>query len=1011
MKLFRRLLAFVGLIITPTLGLASQPTIVSSPTNVSACASGQVTFTVTANNAVSYQWQVRTSPTGLFTSLSEAPPYSGTNTATLTITNPTTGMNGYRFRCIAIGTPSNLTATSNAGLLTVNSVPTAPVISASGPTTICAPGSVTLSGNTGGLGVWNNNSTASNLTVTQSGTYFVTRTNVCGTASSNSIVVTVNPQPTAAVISAIGTTQICGNGSVTLSGNVNGTWNNSSTSASITVSSNGSFFVTNSNNCGTVTSNVISVSVTQIPAAPVVSPPSPYCQFSAASPLSATGSNLRWYTVPSGGTASTTPITPSTSPHGTFTFYVASSMVSCESARVPIQVEVKPQPAAPTLQVAQGSENPFCFGGSTTLTASPSTSILWSTGETTASITTTSAAQFSATYVSATSGCTSAPGTLSVVKKPALTAAISGALTGCGPTTTLTATENVGYPAAVAYQWIRPDNQSVLGLSQVFSTNGLYQLNVIPADGCPSVQTTATINLTNVATPTISGQTGLCPNGTATLQASASSVVWSTNATTSSISVSNAGSYTVTAQQNGCTATSLPFVVSNIPGPVAPAISASGGLSICTGQTVTLSGNTNGTWSNGATTSTISVGSAGNYSVTVSNSCGSSVSNTLSVIQLSSPAQPQISGASGFCPASSTTLVASNGQQGITYNWSAGPQGNASYPITAAGTYSVTAINSSGCTSSNSVVIPTCPPLPTSQLRAIDCGKMDLSLTVQVACVPVVGANLYEFRILDANNNLYATRTSSSVVISGGTVVPNLQYSQTYKVSVRVRVGNVFGPFGQECLIGLMPAPTPGTIGTTMLRPAFCNATLSLNTSVSYNGVAMQSGYQARFVPAGGGNTIIYSTGLNYFSLSMVPGLVAGQTYSVSIRAKVDNTWGNYGTACNVTIAAPTGARMAESNAFNEAVIESGEAPEAKTLHMSVYPNPAHRHVNLVLDSPEAGRHQWEMMDLSGRKVLMGQAVHAQLQIVSLDGLPRGVYFMRMVSPMGSITTQKLMVE
>jgi hypothetical protein len=570
----------------------------------------------------------------------------------------------------------------------------------------------------------------------------------------------------------------------------------------------------------------------------------------------------------------------------------------------------------------------------------------------------------------------------------------------------------VGYPAAVAYQWIRPDNQSVLGLSQVFSTNGLYQLNVNPADGCPSVQTTATINLTNVATPTISGQTGLCPNGTVTLQASASSVVWSTNATTSSISVSNAGSYTVTAQENGCTATSLPFEVSNIPGPVAPAISASGGLSICAGQTVTLSGNTNGTWSNGATTSTISVGSAGSYSVTVSNSCGSSVSNTLNVIQLSSPAQPQISGASGFCPGSSTTLVAANGQQGITYNWTAGPQGNASYPVTSAGTYSVTAINSSGCTSSNSVVISPCSPLPTTQLRAIDCGlKMDLSLSSQVACVPVVGATAYEFRILDANNNLFATRTTSVVVISGNSVVPNLQYGQTYKVSVRVHFGNVVGPFGQECLIGLRSAPTPSTIATTMLRPSFCNAALSLNTTVSYNGVGMQSGYQARFVPAGGGNTIIYSTGLNYFSLSMVPGLVAGQTYSVSIRAKVDNTWGNYGTACNVTIAAPTGARMAESNELNEPVIESGEAPEAKTLHMSVYPNPAHRQVNLVLDSPEAGRHQWEMMDLSGRKVLMGQAVHAQLQIISLDGLPRGVYFMRMVSPMGSITTQKLMVE
>ena len=1011
MQLFRRLILGIGLISAPAVSSASQPTIVSSPSNVNACATGQATFTVAANNAVSYLWQVRTSPTGLFTALSEAAPYSGTTTATLTITNLTTGMNGYRFRCIAIGTPSNLTATSNAALLTVNSAPTSLQITANGATTFCAPGSVILSGNNGGQGVWNNNSNAPSLAVTQSGTYFLTRTNGCGTATSNSIVVTVNPQPTTAIIFSIGNPQICGSGSVTLTGNVNGTWNNSSTAASITVSSNGSYFVTNSNSCGTATSNVISVSVTQVPSAPVVSTPSPYCQFDVASPLSATGSNLRWYTLPSGGTSSTTPITPSTAVAGTFTYYVASSTLSCESTRVPINVVVKPQPAAPTLQLAQGSQNPFCFGASATITASPSASILWSTGQTTASITTTASAQVSATYVSAINGCTSAAGTFNVQEKPALVAAISGALTGCGPSTTLSAAENLGYPAAVTYEWIRPDNQSVLGLSQVFSTNGLYLLNVNPADGCPAVQTSATVALTNVASPTISGQTGVCPNANVTLQASASSVIWSTNATTSSIVVSNAGTYTVTAIENGCTATSQPFVVSNLSGPIAPTITTSGALSLCLGQTIALSGNTNGVWSNGATTATITVGNAGTYSVTVTNTCGSSVSNTLTVAQLSSPAQPQISGASAFCPGNSATLVASNGQQGITYNWIGGPQGNANYSITAAGTYAVTAINPAGCTSGNSVVVSPCQALPTTQLRASDCGKMNLSLVAQVACVPVTGASVYEFRILDANNNLYATRTSSSTTISGASLLPNLQYGQTYKVTIRVRVGNVFGPFGQECLIGMMSAPTPGNIGSTMLRPAFCNTTLPLNTTVSYNGVAMVNQYQVQFVPSGGGNAILFSTGLNNFALSSVSGLVVGQTYSVSIRARVDNTWGNYGTPCNVTIAAPTGARMAEADESGEMLIEVGEVAEAKALRMSVYPNPAHRQVNLVLETPEAGRHQWEIIDLSGRKVLMGQAVHAQLQTISLDGLPRGVYFVRMASPMGSVTTQKLIIE
>lgn len=60
---------------------------------------------------------------------------------------------------------------------------------------------------------------------------------------------------------------------------------------------------------------------------PVVTTPVNYCKDVTASPLSATPSvgtsTLRWYTVPTGGTFSTTPITPATSTFGTTTYYVS----------------------------------------------------------------------------------------------------------------------------------------------------------------------------------------------------------------------------------------------------------------------------------------------------------------------------------------------------------------------------------------------------------------------------------------------------------------------------------------------------------------------------------------------------------------------------------------------------------------------------------------------------------------------------------------------------------------
>jgi Carbohydrate family 9 binding domain-like/Carbohydrate esterase, sialic acid-specific acetylesterase/Ig-like domain CHU_C associated/Secretion system C-terminal sorting domain len=59
-----------------------------------------------------------------------------------------------------------------------------------------------------------------------------------------------------------------------------------------------------------------------------------------ATQLTATGTSLKWYTVSSGGTATTTAPTPSTATIGTKTYYVSSTGSSCESSRTAIVVTV-----------------------------------------------------------------------------------------------------------------------------------------------------------------------------------------------------------------------------------------------------------------------------------------------------------------------------------------------------------------------------------------------------------------------------------------------------------------------------------------------------------------------------------------------------------------------------------------------------------------------------------------------------------------------------------------------
>ena len=153
--------------------------------------------------------------------------------------------------------------------VTVNPSPTAPLISTIGNTTFCDGDSIMLIGNNGG--VWSTNSTAPDITVSQSGSYYVTASNTCGTDTSNVIDVTVNPLPIASIISAMGNTTFCDGDSVMLIGNNGGAWSNNSSAPDITVSQSGNYYVTVSNTCGTDTSNVIAVIVIPLPTAPTIS--------------------------------------------------------------------------------------------------------------------------------------------------------------------------------------------------------------------------------------------------------------------------------------------------------------------------------------------------------------------------------------------------------------------------------------------------------------------------------------------------------------------------------------------------------------------------------------------------------------------------------------------------------------------------------------------------------------------------------------------------------------------
>ncbi|MEQ1514769.1 MAG: gliding motility-associated C-terminal domain-containing protein [Lysobacteraceae bacterium] len=121
------------------------------------------------------------------------------------------------------------------------------------------------------------------------------------------------------------------------------------------------------------TTATLTITVNLRPAAPVVTTPINYCQNATSVALTATGTNLLWYTTPTAiGTA--TAIVPATSVVGSTTYYVSQSALTCEGAKSAIVVNI-----APVLTVNAGNGVIIARGNQTQLlgTASVGANYLW----------------------------------------------------------------------------------------------------------------------------------------------------------------------------------------------------------------------------------------------------------------------------------------------------------------------------------------------------------------------------------------------------------------------------------------------------------------------------------------------------------------------------------------------------------------------------------------------------------------------------------------------------------
>lgn len=246
--------------------------------------------------------------------------------------------------------------------------------------------------------------------------------------------------------------------------------------------------------------------------------------------------------------------------------------------------------------------------------------------------------------------------------------------------------------ANASYLWSNGETTNT-----IYVTNsGNYSVTITNEAGCSATSSPFAVTVHPLPTVSISanGPTSFCTGGSVDLTSSqsVSGNVWSNAAITNSITVNTTGTYTVTyTDANGCSAQSNAINVNVAASPI-PTITTSGSTSICSGDVVTLSAgasdsyqwNLNGSPITGATNQTYDAGTAGNYTVTVTNAdpCdGVGTSAATAVFVNPTPTADALFAING------NTVTFTNNSLGATsYSWDFG-DGNTSTSVNPSHTY------------------------------------------------------------------------------------------------------------------------------------------------------------------------------------------------------------------------------------------------------------------------------------------------------------------------------------
>lgn len=550
--------------------------------------------------------------------------------------------------------------------------------------------------------LWSDSSTDSAFTVSTAGTYYVTVTNQCGTATDSVLVSLQYPVPVTLGNDSV----LCSGNPVLLDAGNNYTsylWQDGSSSQTFSAVNSGIYSVSVSSACGN-SADTVMLSFTPLPSANIGTDTMAICNGDSSFVFTASCTNciFNWS---DGDTDSSDYISTA----GIHSVIVSNECGTAEDSLLAIIQYPVP--------VNIGTDTALCSGISYMLDAGSNYSAYaWQDGSSSQTFTVTNSGTYS---VSVTSSCGNSTDTVNINFLPIPAADISNdTIIICAGDSATAFTSSC---AGCSYSW---DNGSA-DTSAIFTTAGFHY--VVAANYCGEVKDSVFIVLQNFTLVNLGNDAVLCSGNTLTLDAGSgyNSYLWQDGSFSQTFIVQAAGIYYVTVT-NSCGASSDTVSV-NYDYP--PLIDLGNDTAICPGDSILLSinncSNCSFYWQDGSDDPFYLVTQDGSYFVNVDNQCGF----TSDVINIFNNPIPEVflGNDTAFC-GTGNPIVLNAFNSSSSYFWSNGSTAS-SLSVTTEGTYWVQVTNACG-TAADTILI-SITPVPAVNLGndAFICNGNSLLLT------------------------------------------------------------------------------------------------------------------------------------------------------------------------------------------------------------------------------------------------------------------------------------------